>query len=143
MITIGQGVVEWVQARVPHCHSGFGPAAGIGVERDGQIIAGMVYHEYRKAYGTVQMSTAAIGPWATRETLRVMFDYPFNQLRCQKIWAVVAARNRKGRVYAEKIGCEQEGYMKRGLGSDDAVLYGMLRENCRWIGVDHAQKIAA
>lgn len=128
-------VVEWVRQRVPHIIHGFGACASIGVERNGVLIAGVVYHEYRPGYGSLLMSVAAEpkSRWLTRHNLEAFFRYPFVQLGCQRVGSAVARKNKVSRSFVEKLGFKYEGCIRKGFGTDDAMLYGLLESECRWI----------
>ena len=66
----------------------FGACTALGVlDQNGVLIAGVVYHHWFRALGTIEMAMAALprSGWLTRETLRRMYDYPFLQLGCQLV----------------------------------------------------------
>lgn len=127
-------VANWVKAQIPHAVNGFGPCVAVGMAIDDMLIAGVVYHEYRPAYKSVQMSIAAVSPkWATKGNLRAIFAYPFLDLKVNRATAITPKRNRRARHLIEGTGFKLEGCARRGFLSDDAVIYGMLRDECRWI----------
>jgi hypothetical protein len=69
-------VRAWVAKRIGI--RGFGPSTAIGVQKDSQLIAGAVFHDYRD--GQIEASIASDSPrWATRSVLYSLFAYPFNQ----------------------------------------------------------------
>ena len=87
-----------------------------------------VYHEYR--HPSVEMSFAASGPrWATRDTIRYLLSYPFDQLKVKRITAICRRRNRKIRRLIEGIGFKLEGTLHRAYETDDACVYGYFYEN--------------
>lgn len=56
----------------------------LGVIKNNQLIAGVIYHDYKPESRTVEFSGAAIDPmWLSGPTLHYMFHYPFEQLKCQ------------------------------------------------------------
>lgn len=127
-------VANWVQAQIPHAVNGFGPCVALGIAIDDVLIAGVVYHEWRPAYRSVQMSIAAASPkWATKGNLRAIFAYPFLDLKANRATAITPKRNRRARHLIEGTGFKLEGCARKGFLSDDAVIYGMLRNECRWI----------
>lgn len=73
----------------------FGPYTTIGIVKDDQLVAGVVYNNYRRDAGVIEMTTAALpgSGWMTRETLRRIYQYPFLQLDCQMIMLHVADDN--------------------------------------------------
>jgi len=72
-------VADFAARFIPHCWRGFGQCAALGVVDDeGRLIAGVVYHNWDPDAGLIEISGAALTPrWLTRETLRRMFEYPF------------------------------------------------------------------
>ena len=125
-------VAEFVRVRAPHAESGFEKYVGIGVERDGQLIAGVVYDQYR-GY-SIHASIASTDPrWASRRILRVLFGYPFVQLKVRRITTYCGATMKDVRRFNERLGFTQEGLMRHGFDNDDCVIFGMLRDECKWI----------
>jgi RimJ/RimL family protein N-acetyltransferase len=83
------GIVSAFVARlIPHCHRGFGlNIKTIGIVDDGELIAGIVYHNWDPEAAVIEISGAALPgePWLSRETLKRMFQYPFLECKCQMI----------------------------------------------------------
>lgn len=84
--------------------SGFSRRAGftdrnlraIGIANaDNELIAGIVYFNYNPEAGTIEMSVEALPKqnWLTRETLAVMFQYPFIHCGCQMLMTRTSARS--------------------------------------------------
>ena len=127
-------VSELVASRIPYMRNhSFGPCTALGVVRRGVLIGGAVYHNY--VGHDVQVSIAFDSPgWALPGTLRALFDYPFNQLGCARMTALIGRSNKKSRKITEGLGFKLEGVHRKGLdGSEDAISYGMLKEHCPWI----------
>ena len=104
----------------------------IGVMYNGDIIASVVYYNYR--HPNIEMSVASISPrWSTRLTLKGIFDYPFNQLGCSRATVLVDKENTKSRSLVERLGYVQEGILREAHPTGDAILYGMLKRECKWI----------
>ena len=82
-------VADFVAQLIPSCRSrGFGNCKAIGViDKEGRLIAGIVYHNYDPDAEIIEISAAALPKqnWLTRETLRHMYQYPFLQCRCQMV----------------------------------------------------------
>jgi RimJ/RimL family protein N-acetyltransferase len=137
-IVLGQdaAVAGWVAARIPHV-TGFKDMAAIGIERAGELVGGVVYHEYRG--NDIQMSTAADSRrWLTEGVLRALFVYPFVTLGCERVSAFTPKGSTSTRRFLERLGFVEEGNMRRGFVGDDCILYGMLKEECKWIkGFNH------
>lgn len=83
-----QIIADFVASMIPHCARGFGPnAKAIGVVDGERLIAGIVYHNYDPEAGIIEISGAALpkSRWLTRNTLAVMYGYPFLQCHCQMV----------------------------------------------------------
>jgi hypothetical protein len=81
-------IANFVAELVPHCHRGFGSnIRTIGVVDHGQLIAGLVYHNYDPEAGIIEISGAALPGrlWLTRRTLAVMYEFPFELCDCQMV----------------------------------------------------------
>lgn len=127
-------VISWVAPRIGHSVEALVPGIGIGLEKNGELVAGVVYSHITPV--NVDMHVASVGGrhWANREFLLTTFAYPFKQLGVQRITGFVRADNRDARRLDEHLGFVQEGVLRR-AGSDgcDVIVYGMLREECRWV----------
>jgi RimJ/RimL family protein N-acetyltransferase len=117
------------------------PFVAIGMEDKGEIVAGVVYNNYRNGRDIEVHLAGKDGKlWATKKALGVWFGYPFNQLGVERITASVAGKNMKARKFDEHVGFIQEGVMRGALPNDDLIIYGMLRTECRWIGGTNGEK---
>lgn len=125
-------VVLWVEERL---NLRFEKAAGIGVALDGQLVAGVVYSEYRPNVPAIDASIVSTDPaWASRSVLRAIFAYPFNQLGVERLSATTAKRNKTAREFLVRLGFQLEGIGRRAFpGGGDAAVYSILRNECRWI----------
>lgn len=124
-------LVPWVGA-----HLGiddFGPATAIGVERDGRIIAVLVFSAWRPP--TIEVTIASDDKhWASRSVIRAFMRYPFVQLKCKRVTAITAVRNYRARSTLERLGFVQEGFHRDWFPDDDAISYGLLRAAAKqWI----------
>lgn len=124
-------IAEWVRLQLG-METGFGPSSAIGAVRDGKLIAGVVYFCYR--HPNIEMAIAAISPkWATKTTLKAFFDYPFNELKCNRVTVLVDSDNKEVRRFDERLGFVREGTLREANPNGDAEIYGMLKNECRWI----------
>ena len=107
---------------------------GLGLERDGELVAGVLYEGYNRV--NVWMHVAAVpgGQWLNKEYLRYCFHYPFVELGCRRVGAYVDASNGDSRRFVEHLGFEREAVLK-GAASDggDVLVYVMWREKCRFL----------
>ena len=111
---------------------GFGPSTSIGVERDGKIICAAVYHDYRD--GQIEASIAASSRrWANRSVLHALFAYPFNQVGAHRLLVTCNEANEKAMKMNSQLGFTQEGRLRQMYAPHDAVIWGMLKDECKWI----------
>jgi RimJ/RimL family protein N-acetyltransferase len=126
-------IARWVHGKIPHMLTGFENMKALGVVDDAlNIIGGVVYHEYRG--NDIQISCASVSRrWLCRKFLHAMFFYPFITLGCDRVSSCVPSRNMHTRRFIEGLGFQTEGVMRRGFAADDCVIYGLLREECKFI----------
>jgi hypothetical protein len=90
-------VADFVAKLIPELHgrslAKASKAFGV-INEMGDLIAGMVYHNWDSYAGTIEMSGSAIDRrWLNPETLRRMYTYPYLELDCQLTYMRVAADN--------------------------------------------------
>lgn len=126
-------VIRWASRAIP----GFTPSPGakaLGVVHKGELIAGVIYERFNGVHMEVAITAKHGSPWASRQALKHLFGYPFVQMGCVAISALVPMSNLTSLNLATKLGFEPEAYVKYAApdGSPMVVLK-MFRENCRWI----------
>ncbi len=142
-LIIGQDAVisRWVGDRVGI--ASFGHCTAIGIAGTAGLIAGVVYNNYREGVG-LEATIASTSPrWCNRATLAAIFGYPFDQVGCRRLTAITERKNQPVRAFLCRIGFREEGLLRHGFPSDDAVVYGMLREECRWLRTKEAPRACA
>ncbi len=106
--------------------------AAIGLERDGKLIAGVLYDSYM--VNSICMHVAAEGAnWLNREFLQIVFDYPFNQAKVNKILGLVDSTNTQACRFDEHIGFVLEATIKDAGRHGDLLIYSMTRQQCRYL----------
>ena len=130
-------VAEWVAARIPIFEFGSSPYTALGIANEaGVLLAGVVYQNYTKV--DIHMHVAALPGrrWMSRHFLGECFRYPFEQLKCRRVTGLVPAKNAVAAKFDEHLGFTWEGRIRRILpDGDDVIVYGMLREECRFLEV--------
>lgn len=121
-------VSDWVLARIPHV-TDFGVCQSIGVESNGKLVAGVVYHDYQPAFESIQISMAADSPvWARKEIIASLLDYPFNQLGCWMVFTLTPIDNDLAIRVNQHIGIEKKTVLPHAFGRKrHGVLCQMLR----------------
>jgi RimJ/RimL family protein N-acetyltransferase len=123
----------------------FEHCTAIGLEHDGELVAGVVY-EYHTG-PSVFAHVASEGPlnWLTPAGLAAVFRYPFIQLGCNRITGFVRADNAAAKRFDEHLGFRREGVMRQACRDGcDLIVYGMLKSECRFLeGKYHAALLRA
>lgn len=106
----------------------FGPSEAMGVLLDGELICGVVYNELRDF--DLKMHIAATSPrWASRRTVDSLLGYPFRQLGCVRVTAVVPRGNHRARDLLGHLGFRMEGTHRLAWdGRQTAISYGLTRK---------------
>jgi RimJ/RimL family protein N-acetyltransferase len=111
----------------------FGPSSAIGVVRDGHLVAGAVFHQYR--HPAIEISFASTTPrWATRDAIRAILRYPFVQLNCRRVTAISPEDKVDAIRFMERLGFRREGHHPEALPTGAAISLGLLRADAeRWL----------
>jgi len=104
-------------------------STAIGLERDEQIVAGVIYENFMTTTITCHIS---ISGRLNKKFLWAIFDYPFKVCKVDKIVAPIVATNEKSIKLVTNMGFTEEARIKRSNG--DMVFFTMLKENCRFLG---------
>jgi RimJ/RimL family protein N-acetyltransferase len=127
---------EWVAEKVGQKNP-WGHFQAMGVEKDGELIAGVVYEGFTEG-GRCSMHCAGVGKrWMSRDFLWMCFAYPFYQLDLKIIINPVSSDNVESMLFTEHCGFTKECVIKDGYGDADLVIYSLHRDNCKWLGVKH------
>lgn len=134
-------ILDWMEGRV-----GFSlrPARAIGLveqDEDGtpRLLAAVAYNRVNSysnaAPHDVCMTIVSTTPrWASRRAIGAFFRYPFIDLEMRRVTAAVASDNAPSLKMMDQLGFKAEGVIRHGYdGFRDAVVFGMLREECRWL----------
>lgn len=139
-LIVGSGVIEWV-AKQTHEYGNFGAAQGIGWRRNGEIVAGVVFNEFNGV--TCCLHVASIGShWLSREFLWTCFDYPFCQLKVQRLTVLIGEGNAKARRFNEHLGFTLETTLERAHPTGKLMVYRMFKEDCKWIKLGLEKRFA-
>lgn len=106
---------------------------GLGLERDGELIAGVLYEGFNGVNCWMHVATTPGKKW-TMEFLRYCFYYPFVEVGLKRVSGAVDASNLAARRFDEHLGFEREAVLL-GAAADggDVILYVMWRDKCRYL----------
>jgi RimJ/RimL family protein N-acetyltransferase len=125
-------VMRFVAERVgePEFHG----YSAIGLERDGELVAGVVYEQHTGP--NVMMHVASDGSryWMTPAYMAACFRYPFLQLEVNRVTGLVRSDNAAAQRFDEALGFKPEGVLREAASDGtDMILYGMLKRECRYL----------
>ena len=123
-------VSAWVSAKTGCTIPRIGTALG-WIDSDGNLTAGVMYEDFT---GPCITATIAIdhGSVVVKSFLQVIFDYPFRQLGCRKILAVVAQTNATSRKMVERMGFEKEAVIFDVFPDGAMIIYSVTPSRCRY-----------
>ena len=126
-------IENWVARNLPYVkEAGFGPAQSLGICKESEIIAGVIYHRFLGH--DIEMSIYTTSPkWCSKRILKLIFEYPFIQLGVKRITATIPVSYHKAHRLVTNLGFQKEGRMRYGFDQEDAVIYGLLKEECHFI----------
>ena len=105
-----------------------------GFAQGEKMLGGLIFHSYRPNIEVWWTVYSVDKRWCNRRMLKVMFDMPFNKLKCRRISLLVSKSNAASVNFVKKLGFQQEGmfraYRENG---EDCYIFGMLKEECKWI----------
>lgn len=110
-----------------------GRGTALGLVRDNQIIAGVLYEDWNGANVNVHIAANGVN-WLNREFLRVMFDYPFRQLGCNRLTSVTYSGNHASLRFQKHLGFEHEAVLREAHPTGDLIVMAMHRDKCKWFG---------
>lgn len=127
-------VGQFVKDHIKRSAFAFDRCVTIGMESDGELIAGVVYYDWHPSYGNLSVAVAGMGEnWCTRAFLRCGYAYPFIQMQCTRITSIVAADNTQSLKIMKHLGFVLEGRMRNGFGNVDCLIFGQLRNEVKWL----------
>lgn len=143
MIVTGKGVVDYVAKRTNEFGS-FGTEAGIGWAKNGSLVAGVAYAEWNGPNVVCHIASDGSRRWLTRAYLWTIFDYPFNQLACNRITVCVGEGNAASTRFVKHLGFILEAKLAGAHPTGDLLIFRLRKHECRWIkGNTCEQKLAA
>jgi len=126
-------VAEWVAEQVEQTAS-WGSFYAMGVEKDGQIVAGVVVNNYNGVNATCHIAIA----YRTREILdlfRAVCDYAFRQCGLKRLTGMVPLSKPEVIAFDKHLGFEEEFVMQQAAHDGGAlVVLVMWPDKCRWLG---------
>ncbi len=128
---------RWVCERTGGVYDGLGSA--IGLERDGEIVGGVLFDNYNGRSICMHVASNGTGHWITPEFLRQVFHYPFIQLGVSVIIGQVDSTNSAALSFDEAIGFKLEHVIPDAGKFGDLVILTMRPAQCRFLKLKERQ----
>jgi len=112
-----------------------GPFSALGWVHEGKLVGQCVFTDFTGANIEIHLYAPRI---FTRKTIKDVYDYVFNKLKCERLTAKPYCTNEKLLQLLERIGfvyeCTQEKYYKEGEQVIDAKVYKLTKSTIpSWI----------
>lgn len=133
---ISAGVAPWVAKKL---FARLNPDAAIGLERRGEVVAGVVYENWNGASFVCHIAVQGL---MTPAYLAAIFHYPFVHCGAEKLIAPVAQSNEESIKFVEKLGFIREATLSGAHPDGALLLYTMSRDACRFIGERYGERLA-
>lgn len=99
------------------------------LDRKGKLIGAVIFNDH--ADRNVEITTCGIRVY-WRGVFREVFRYAFDDLNCERTTVRTRSDNEIVKTFIRKIGFTQEGVLRKWYGDADAIVYGMLKSECKW-----------
>lgn len=123
---------ERIARRIPR---NYNPAVDPVISRvtpQGNLMGGVIYDGYTGSIVFAHQA-AFTKHWLSKDMLWVLFDYPFNQLKVQKLCGTIPSSNPKLLEFNKKLGFIVECKIDGGYPDGDMLVLSMKRGDCRWL----------
>lgn len=102
-------MIEQFVAALHGSERGFGPCATMGFHnKSGELVAGVVFHNWQPEYGVIEVSAASVDPrWLTRGRMHEVAGYVFDGLGCRMALARHSEHNRIARRLWDRVGARE------------------------------------
>jgi RimJ/RimL family protein N-acetyltransferase len=104
------------------------------LDDDGQPVGCIVYRHITETNLEMMIALAHDGYGLNLEFMYRMFCYPFVQLRLPHVSTCADEANEASVRLTLHAGFQIEGRMRRIHNGRDGIIFGMCRDECRWIG---------
>jgi len=128
---VHRAIEKWVSLHsFGHTENKWSGSTSYGVLKDGKPIAGVIYHDYKPMFKTMQYSGAATDRnWLKGPSLHFMFSYMFDACECQMVMTGNSEKNTGLHSQLERFSHKKH-IIERGWGEDtDMFLWTLTRQD--------------
>ena len=129
VIISGHDVGHWVAAQIGGFYNEASSQA-IGLERDGEIVAGVIYESWNGKSITCHI---AIERRISAEFLHVTTNYAFVTCGAYKVIAPVESNNHRSVRFVLSIGFVEEGRILNGCPGGDIMFFTLTADRCKYL----------
>ena len=115
----------------------YNPATDVVFSRvtpEGNCMGGVIYDGYTG--GCIFMHQAGFDRrWLTGNMIWIVFDYPFTQLKVNKVAGTINSNNKELLDFNRRLGFKEEARIKDAYPDGDMLVLTMERTACRWLKI--------
>lgn len=115
----------------------YNPAVDVvisNVTSKGNLRGGVIYDGFTG--GCIFMHQAGFqANWLSGNMIWIVFDYPFNQLKVNKVAGTINSNNKELLDFNRRLGFIEEGRIKHAYPDGDLLVLTMERSMCRWLKI--------
>jgi hypothetical protein len=119
-------IEQKLQIRISPPYTAFGFASD-----DNRPMCAVLFNDFSGA--NIEMTIYAEPGGVTRQVLRYLANYVFVKNQCRRLTVRTKKRNKRVLQLAPRYGFKYECIAKRYFADDDAVVFRMLKEDCRFL----------
>lgn len=98
---------------------------------DKKPLSAFVFNDFNQS--NMEMTIVAEPGGINRQVIRYVANYVFNTSKCRRLTVRTKKRNKRILKLAPRYGFKYECLAKHYFPDDDAVVFRMLKDECRWI----------
>lgn len=98
---------------------------------DKKPLSAFVFNDFN--HSNMEMTIVAEPGGINRQVIRYVANYVFNTNNCRRLTVRTKKRNKRVLQLAPRYGFKYECIAKHFFPDDDAVVFRMLKEDCRWL----------
>jgi hypothetical protein len=96
------------------------------------LAGGFIYTNYTKVAISMHMAGFVPG-WCTAQLLAFAFDYPFNQLKVERVFGTVPSTNHAALDQDMRGGWKEVTRILGAVEGGDMIVLSMSRHECKWL----------
>jgi RimJ/RimL family protein N-acetyltransferase len=100
-------VASFAAMNIEGCERGFGKCAAIGFADENGLFGAAIYHNYCPEAETIELTAVSTRKtWATRETIKLVFGFPFERFNIQLLAARTSEKNKRALSVWRALGAD-------------------------------------